>query len=91
MKYYFCESCGNLTTSDQIDDELSNGGMGYCYCQYMQMQWDSSTKSFEPVYLRYYPEWTEISEVVYHGLLKEPNTVRRCWMINSIPKLDRSI
>ena len=91
MKYYVCESCGNLTTSDQIDDELSNGGMGYCDCQYMQMQWDSKTQSFEPVYLRYYSNWTEISEKVYLGLLKEVNTVKRKWMFSSISKQERSV
>jgi hypothetical protein len=91
LKYYFCESCGNLITSEQIDDELSNGGMGYCDCQYMQMQWDTKSKSFEPVYLRHYPEWTEIPGSIYSELLKESNTICRHWMFSSIPKQDRSI
>lgn len=91
MRYYICESCGNLTTSDQINDELSNGGMGYCGCSYMQLQWDSKTQSFEPVYLRHYPEWTEIPAVIYSGLSKESNTVKRQWMFNSIPKQERSV
>lgn len=91
MKYYFCESCGNLITSEQINNELSNGGMGYCDCQYMQMQWDSKEQDFEPVYFRHYPKWTEISERVYLGLLKEPNTVKRKWMYISIPNNDRRL
>ena len=85
MRYYICESCGSLTTSDQIDEELSNGGMGYCDCLYMQMQWDNSSQSFEPVYFRHYPEWQEISGLIYKELSKESNTVKRLWMLQTLP------
>lgn len=86
MKFYICPLCGELTTSEQIEDELSNGGSGYCYCQYMQLQWDSEYQSFEPEYLRYFQEWQEIPGLIYAGLLKENNTVKRLWMLHSVPE-----
>ncbi len=89
MKYFICEQCGELTTSDQISNELSHGGSGYCYCQYMQLQWDLGYQDFEPVYLRHYSEWTEISDLIYSKLLKVSNTVKRLWMFRSIPKQER--
>lgn len=91
IKYYICPDCGNLATSEQLEEECSNGGSGSCYCQYMQMQWDTKTKGFEPVYFRVYPEWTEIPASIYSDLLKEKSTTRRLWMFNSIPKLDRNV
>lgn len=91
MKYYICEICGDLTTSEVIDDELSNGGMGYCGCQYMQLQWDSSFHDFDPIYFRCYTNWTEIPALIYEKLIKESNTVKRLWMLHSIPVAERSV
>lgn len=85
MKYYICPLCGELTTSEQIEEDLSNGGSGNCYCQYMQLQWDTRCQSFEPEYLRYLQEWQEIPGLIYKGLLDEPNTVKRLWMLHSVP------
>jgi hypothetical protein len=86
MKYYICEQCGELTTSDQIEDECSNGGSGNCSCQYMQYIWDSKQQGFEPIYFKEYPEWTEIPGMIFSDLLKELNTMKRLWMLASIPK-----
>lgn len=88
MKYYICPLCGELTTSEQINEELSNGGSGNCYCQYMQLQWDPKYQNFEPEYLRYLQEWQEIPGLIYKGLLEESNTVKRLWMLQTVPNAE---
>lgn len=91
MKYYICPLCGELTTSEQIEEDLSNGGSGNCYCHFMQLLWDFSHQSFEPEYLRYLQEWQEIPGLIYKGLLKESNTVKRLWMLHSVPDSELKI
>jgi hypothetical protein len=91
MKYFVCLNCGELTTSEKIDNELSNGGMGYCDCEYMQYQWDSKSQCFEPIYFRIYRDWTEIPEKVYVGLQMVKNTVERLGMLSTVSKQDMVI
>ena len=84
-KFYVCKMCGRLTTQQEINDELSNGGQFSCDCQYMQMSWDPTYKDFEPIYLRYLESWSEIPAKIYYALAKEPNTTKRRWMLATVP------
>jgi len=85
MKYYICKLCGRLTTDQEITIECENGGQPSCDCQYMQLSWDSSYQKFEPIYLRYWEEWHEIPANVYESLKEESNTVKRLWMLATVP------
>jgi hypothetical protein len=87
-KYYICPSCGELTTKTQIEREMEYGGMGLCWCEYCDYQWDTTSQSFEPIYFKNYPEYVRISEYLYHELNKQKNTVLRLREFNTIPKGD---
>ena len=91
MRYYICEICGELATDETIDEEMSYGGMPYCGCQYIKSFWDTELKCFEPEHLRQYVDWTEIPANIFNELRCEKNTVRRLWMFESIPKIDRTV
>lgn len=82
-KFYICEECGELKTQHDIEEDMSAGGHGLCYCNYMKMQWDRLTEIFEPVHFREFKEYTAIPEKVYNGLLKEKNTVLRLEMFRT--------
>jgi len=86
-KFFICESCGELTTQSEIDQELSFGGMGNCGCEYMEQQWDEKEDCFQPIYFRAYGNWTKIPERIYMELKKESNTVLRLRMFRTVPKL----
>lgn len=88
-KFYICESCGELTTKYKILESCSQGGMGLCGCDYMDLVWDSNLKSFKPVYNKYYTEWTEMSKNIYEILSGVLNTVIRLRMFRTIPVEDR--
>jgi len=85
MQYYICKLCGDMTTSEEIEKSIECGGLPYCYCQYMQLSWDSSCHDFEPIFLKYFEDWFEIPENIYQALQKEPNTVKRLWMLATVP------
>jgi len=91
MQYYICKLCGELTTSEEINDVVLNGGQPYCYCQYMQLSWDSSYQRFEPIFLKYFEEWFEIPARIYEMLLKESSTVKRLWMLATVPEEELEI
>ena len=85
MKYYICKLCGRLTNDIEISEECSRGGQPSCNCQYMQLSWDTSYQKFEPIYLRYWEELHEIPANIFEYLAMEPNTVKRLWMLATVP------
>lgn len=84
-KYYICTNCGELTTETEIMCSAEGGGMGLCWCEYCDMQWDEKYDSFQPVYFRYYREYIEIPKKVYDGLKGEKNTIIRLSMFQTVP------
>ena len=83
-KFYICKLCGELVTDQEISDKCSLGDLPYCDCQYIQLAWNTTNKTFEPIFLRYYEQYHEIPENIYNELLKESNTVKRLWMLATI-------
>lgn len=68
MKFYICRVCGDLKTSQEIEEDCKFGGNGLCDCEYIQMQYDHNTKSMQPVYFRIYNIYTEISFELFDWL-----------------------
>lgn len=88
MKFYICKLCGEMTTEEVINNDVANGGLPYCGCQYIVNSWETSSQSFEPLHLRLLEEWTEIPANIYEMLSKETNTVKRLWMLATVPDSD---
>jgi hypothetical protein len=84
MKFYICLHCGELTTSQQLDDNVAMGGAGSCYCQFMTLVWSQQYQDFEPEYFREFTDYTEIPEAVYRGLSKQSNHVLRLEMLRTV-------
>lgn len=77
-----------MTTEEAINNDLAIGGSPNCYCQYIVNSWEHSSQSFEPLHLRLLEEWTEIPANIYEMLSKETNTVKRLWMLATVPDSD---
>ncbi len=88
MCYYICPSCGELTFDEEIDEDISVGGMGLCGCEYMDLVWDHEIKDFEPIYYKFYTAWVQISESIYEKLSKVDNDVIRLKMFGTIQRED---
>jgi len=86
-KFFICKTCGDLTTEAKINEDIDNGGMGLCGCEYIRPEWNG--KEFEPDYYKRYNDYTEIPENVYNYLREETNTVMRLWMLNSYLRSSR--
>ena len=56
-KFYICQDCGELTTSDRLSEDIAVGGLALCYCNYMKLQWSNKYQDFEPVYFRVLGLW----------------------------------
>lgn len=84
MKYYICPNCGKLTTNLEMRQE-SEHGISDCYCEYMEMQWDSNYMNFQPIYFRMFPEWEQIPKTIFDILSQEDNEVIRLRMLRTIP------
>jgi len=82
-RFYICEQCGELTNSQKLDEELSNGGNDFCYCGYMEQQWDILENNFQPIYFRICNLYTEIPKELYDILIKNDNEVLRLKMYRS--------
>lgn len=82
-RFYICLECGELTDSTKIDEALMNGGNDFCYCGYMEMQWDVNENCFQPVYFRMCNSYTEIPCSLYNILIKNDNEVLRLKMYHS--------
>lgn len=76
MKYYYCQNCLDIKTEKEILNDCSNGGTGLCDCNFMTFEWSEKYKKFEPVYLRLYYTYFEITKKLYLAL-KEINQIDR--------------
>jgi predicted nucleic acid-binding Zn-ribbon protein len=82
-RFFICTACGELTTWMEILEDLAQGGMGLCGCEYFQRVWNSETKEFDVIHFKHYRDYTEIPEEVYWGLKTEPNTAIRLNMLDT--------
>ncbi len=82
--FLICSRCGELRTGSEINEDLDNGGSGYCSCAYVMWVWNSNTKEFVPDTTRMYQEYIHIPKEVYIGLKRESNTALRLIMLYSV-------
>ena len=85
-KYYICESCGDLTTNDEILEDCSNGGQGMCGCRFNYYFWNEEINEPDCQCDRVYIPYTEIKKEHYEWLISEENTAERLRMFLTIPK-----
>jgi hypothetical protein len=85
-KYFFCENCGTLRTLSEINKDKTDRlayGTPICNCEYGYLRWDEKTKSYVPVYGKYYVPYVEIPKNIYELLNMEHNEIIRMRMYNS--------
>jgi hypothetical protein len=81
-KYYICKHCGKLVTDYQRMNDIRNGGMGLCNCDYVSHVWNSITKKFDVVFNKIYYDYEEIPYNIYVEF-KKHSTYERIKMYNS--------
>jgi hypothetical protein len=84
LKFFICPHCASLATSEDITAEVESGGVGLCDCEYMKLEWDYGTQSFEPMYYRVYHDRIEIDKDIYLKFKEESNCVKRLEMFDSV-------
>lgn len=67
-QFYVCPRCMELKTYTEISEDCERGGTGLCDCSYVQFEWDAKYQDYEPIYLREYCEYTEITKRLYKAL-----------------------
>jgi hypothetical protein len=79
ISYFICPSCGKLTTSIDIDYDLTHGDFyaEMCDCGYMTYIWDNHYNGFEPIFEREFTNYVKISFHVYMKLMQIANDVKR--------------
>jgi hypothetical protein len=85
MKYYICPKCASLTTEEQVLVDAGNGGQGMCMCQFIIHEWDEKYQALEPIHLREYIPYIEISKYWFDYFLGEENEILRLRLFNAIP------
>ena len=85
--YFICLSCGTLTTSSELEEVCSNGGLPYCDCMYSQLVWNG--KDFDYEVLGAYIGFKNIPKKIYDVLKTIKNDVVRLETFKQVPNKRR--
>lgn len=75
-RYFACPNCNAPITYSEMIQDCRNGGNGMCSCEYMELKWDNKYNKFEPVCMRTFYEYVEITKKLYTEL-NEMSTMDR--------------